>query len=113
MTTPNAIVKVGSVEIGNAKPLSIIAGPCAMESRDHALEMATALKEVARKVPLEHMLVETDSPFLAPVPFRGKVNQPGFVKHVAEEISRLEGVPFEEVAGRTTDNFHRLFGTGK
>ena len=74
---------------------------------------AQALKEVARKVPLEHMLVETDSPFLAPVPFRGKVNQPGFVKHVAEEISRLKGVPFEEVAGRTTDNFHRLFGTGK
>jgi 2-dehydro-3-deoxyphosphooctonate aldolase (KDO 8-P synthase) len=49
MTTPNAIVKVGSVEVGNAKPLSIIAGPCAMESRDHALEMATALKEIARK----------------------------------------------------------------
>jgi 2-dehydro-3-deoxyphosphooctonate aldolase (KDO 8-P synthase) len=49
MTTPNPVVKVGSVEIGNKKPLSIIAGPCAMESRDHALEMATALKEVARK----------------------------------------------------------------
>ena len=49
MTTPNPVVKVGSVEIGNRKPLSIIAGPCAMESRDHALEMATALKEVARK----------------------------------------------------------------
>jgi 2-dehydro-3-deoxyphosphooctonate aldolase (KDO 8-P synthase) len=49
MTTPNAIVKVGSVEVGNKKPLSIIAGPCALESRDHALEMASALKEVARK----------------------------------------------------------------
>jgi len=49
MTTPNPIVKVGSVEIGNKKPLSIIAGPCALESRDHALEMAAALKEVARK----------------------------------------------------------------
>ena len=49
MTTPNPVVKVGSVEIGNAKPLSIIAGPCAMESRDHALEMAIALKDVARK----------------------------------------------------------------
>jgi len=49
MTTPNPVVKVGSVEIGNKKPLSIIAGPCAMESRDHALEMATALKEVAKK----------------------------------------------------------------
>jgi 2-dehydro-3-deoxyphosphooctonate aldolase (KDO 8-P synthase) len=49
MTTPNPVVKVGSVEIGNKKPLSIIAGPCALESRDHALEMATALKEVAKK----------------------------------------------------------------
>jgi 2-dehydro-3-deoxyphosphooctonate aldolase (KDO 8-P synthase) len=49
MTIPNSVVKVGSVEIGNAKPLSIIAGPCAMESRDHALEMASALKEVARR----------------------------------------------------------------
>ena len=49
MTTPNPVVKVGSVEVGNKKPLSIIAGPCALESRDHALEMATALKDVARK----------------------------------------------------------------
>jgi 2-dehydro-3-deoxyphosphooctonate aldolase (KDO 8-P synthase) len=49
MTTPNSVVKVGTVEVGNKKPLSIIAGPCALESRDHALEMATALKEVARK----------------------------------------------------------------
>jgi 2-dehydro-3-deoxyphosphooctonate aldolase (KDO 8-P synthase) len=49
MTTPNPVVKVGSVEVGNKKPLSIIAGPCALESRDHALEMAIALKEVARK----------------------------------------------------------------
>jgi 2-dehydro-3-deoxyphosphooctonate aldolase (KDO 8-P synthase) len=49
MTTPNPVVKVGSVEVGNRKPLSIIAGPCALESRDHALEMASALKEVARR----------------------------------------------------------------
>jgi len=49
MTTPNPVVKIGSVEVGNRKPLSIIAGPCALESRDHALEMATALKEIARK----------------------------------------------------------------
>jgi len=49
MTAPNAVVKVGSVEVGNRKPLSIIAGPCALESRDHALEMATALKEIAAK----------------------------------------------------------------
>src|SRR5687767_5722576 len=49
MTTPNPVVKIGSVEVGNNKPLSIIAGPCALESRDHALEMATALKEVTRR----------------------------------------------------------------
>jgi 2-dehydro-3-deoxyphosphooctonate aldolase (KDO 8-P synthase) len=49
MTTPNPVVKVGSVEVGNKKPLSLIAGPCALESRDHALEMASALKDVARK----------------------------------------------------------------
>jgi 2-dehydro-3-deoxyphosphooctonate aldolase (KDO 8-P synthase) len=49
MNAPNPVVKIGSVEVGNAKPLSIIAGPCALESRDHALEMASALKEIAAK----------------------------------------------------------------
>jgi TatD DNase family protein len=70
---------------------------------------AVALKEVARRVPLERMLVETDSPYLAPVPHRGKPNQPAFVRHVAEEIARLRGIDFEEVARRTTENFFRLF----
>jgi TatD DNase family protein len=71
---------------------------------------AQSLKEVARKVPLDRMLIETDSPYLAPVPFRGKVNQPGLVKHVAEEIARLRDVPFEDVARATTGNFYKLFG---
>jgi len=70
---------------------------------------AKAIKEVATKVPLENMLVETDSPYLAPVPYRGKTNQPGYVKHVAEEIARLKGISFEHVCARTTDNFNRLF----
>ena len=70
---------------------------------------AVELKEVARRVPLERMLVETDSPYLAPVPHRGKPNQPAFVKHVAEEIAALRGVTFDEVARATTDNFFRLF----
>jgi len=70
---------------------------------------AVALKEVARLVPLERMLVETDSPYLAPVPHRGKPNQPAFVKHVAEEVARLRGITFEDVARHTTDNFFRLF----
>jgi TatD DNase family protein len=71
---------------------------------------ARALQEVARKVPLERMLIETDSPYLAPVPHRGKLNQPGLVKHVAEEIARLRGVPFVDVARATSRNFYQLFG---
>jgi TatD DNase family protein len=70
---------------------------------------AKNLKEVARRVPLERMLVETDSPYLAPVPHRGKPNQPAFVKHVAEEIAALRGITLDEVARATTDNFFRLF----
>ena len=71
---------------------------------------AKDLKEVARRVPLERMLVETDSPYLAPVPHRGESNQPAYVRHVAEEIARLRDVPLEAVARATTANFFRLFG---
>jgi TatD DNase family protein len=70
---------------------------------------ATELREVAKQVPLERMLIETDSPYLAPVPFRGKTNEPGLVKYVAEEIARQRGVPFEHIAAATTENFFRLF----
>jgi TatD DNase family protein len=70
---------------------------------------AVALKEVAKFVPLDRMLIETDSPYLAPVPFRGKTNEPGFVKHVAEEIARLRGVPLPELAAETSKNFFKLF----
>lgn len=70
---------------------------------------AKDLKTVAAAVPLEQMLVETDSPYLAPVPFRGKTNQPGYVKHVAEEIARLKGVGYDEVCRITTENFFKLF----
>ena len=70
---------------------------------------ATALKEVAKTLPLERMLIETDSPYLAPVPYRGKTNQPGFVKHVAEEIARLKEISFVEVAEKTSNNFFSLF----
>ncbi|HEX2531106.1 MAG TPA: TatD family hydrolase, partial [Burkholderiaceae bacterium] len=55
------------------------------------------------------MLIETDSPYLAPVPHRGKMNEPGFVLHVAEFLSRLKDIPLEEVAARTTGNFFDLF----
>jgi len=70
---------------------------------------AQALKDVAVRVPLERMLVETDSPYLAPVPHRGKTNEPAFVRHVAEEVARLRGVAVGEIAGATTANFFRLF----
>ena len=70
---------------------------------------AKALKEVARRVPLEKMLVETDSPYLAPVPYRGKTNQPGYVRHVAEEIARIKDMTLERVAEVTTSNFYQLF----
>ncbi|MFP5394113.1 MAG: TatD family hydrolase [Gammaproteobacteria bacterium] len=70
---------------------------------------ARDLQAVARAVPLERMLIETDSPYLAPVPFRGKMNEPGFVRHVAEFIADLKGVPLAQVAQQTTDNFFNLF----
>jgi TatD DNase family protein len=70
---------------------------------------AKSLKEVARRVPLENMLVETDAPYLAPVPYRGRTNQPGYVLHVAEEIARLKGVTLEQVAQKTTNNYYSLF----
>ncbi len=70
---------------------------------------AVALREVAKQVPLERMLVETDSPYLAPVPFRGKTNEPGLVKYVAEEIARLRGVSIEQVSAATSGNFFKLF----
>ena len=56
------------------------------------------------------MLIETDSPYLAPVPHRGKRNQPAWVRHVAEEIARLRDVPVDTIAAATSDNFFRLFG---
>jgi len=70
---------------------------------------AAALKEVAAMVPLERMLVETDSPYLAPVPHRGKTNEPAYVRHVAEEVARLRGIAVDEVARATSANFFRLF----
>ena len=74
---------------------------------------AASLREVAAAIPMERMLIETDSPYLAPVPHRGKTNQPGFVKHVAEEIARVRGMTVEAVGEATTQNFFRLFAAAK
>jgi TatD DNase family protein len=71
---------------------------------------ARELKAVAQQVPLARMLVETDSPYLAPVPHRGKTNQPAFVRYVAEEVARLRETSLEEIAAATSGNFFRLFG---
>lgn len=70
---------------------------------------AHQIKEVAQHIPLEKILIETDSPYLAPTPYRGKTNQPAYVKHVAEEIARLRNISLSEVATATTHNFNRLF----
>ena len=70
---------------------------------------AVELKEVAKKVPLDRLLIETDAPYLAPVPFRGKLNHPALVRHVAECLADLRGLPLHEVAAASTDNFFRLF----
>lgn len=73
---------------------------------------ASDLREVARWVPLERCLVETDSPYLAPVPFRGKVNQPAYVAHVGRALAEIKGLDLEDVARFTTDNFATLFNLG-
>ena len=70
---------------------------------------AQQVQDVARRVPLDRLLIETDSPYLAPVPFRGKCNQPAYVRHVAEAIASLREMPLAAVAQATRDNFFRLF----
>ena len=70
---------------------------------------AVELKAVAQYVPLDRLLIETDSPYLAPVPHRGRSNEPAWVVHVAEEIARLRGEPLARIEAVTTDNFFRLF----
>ena len=70
---------------------------------------ATLVKDVARKIPLDRILIETDSPYLAPVPYRGKTNQPAFVRYIAEEIAKLREVSLTEIAAITTNNFFSLF----
>lgn len=71
---------------------------------------ASSLQEVAKKVPLDRVLIETDAPYLAPVPFRGKQNHPALVKYVAKTIAELRGMQYEEIANITTTNFDRCFG---
>jgi TatD DNase family protein len=70
---------------------------------------AAALKDVARRIPLDRLLIETDSPYLAPAPHRGKTNEPAWVRYVAEELARLRDMPLSALEEATTENFFRLF----
>jgi TatD DNase family protein len=70
---------------------------------------ALEVQEVAKEVPLERLLVETDAPYLAPVPYRGKRNEPGYTRYVVEKIAELRGASVTEIAAQTTNNAHRLF----
>lgn len=70
---------------------------------------ASELREVVRQVPMEHLLIETDSPYLAPVPYRGKPNQPLYVEKVAACVAELKGLTPADVAAQTADNFYRCF----
>jgi TatD DNase family protein len=74
---------------------------------------AEELRDVAMKVPLERMLIETDSPYLAPTPYRGKPNEPKYVGRVAETIAELRGIDVDELAAITRDNFYNLFTTAR
>src|SRR6266481_8482794 len=70
---------------------------------------AQQIRDAALDVPLDRMLIETDSPFLAPVPYRGKRNEPAFVREVARQLGELRGLSTEEIGARTTENFYRFF----
>lgn len=70
---------------------------------------AQPIREAAQEVPLDRMLIETDSPFLAPVPYRGKRNEPGFVKEVARQLAELRGVSIEDIGAQTARNFYQFF----
>ena len=71
---------------------------------------AQALRDVAKQVPLDSILIETDSPYLAPVPYRGKSNEPAYVRYVAEKLAEIKDVDYQTIATSTTENFCRLFG---
>lgn len=74
---------------------------------------AEQIRDVVRRMPLDRLLVETDSPYLAPVPYRGKPNEPKYVREVAEFVADVKGISFEELAHHTTENFYRLFNKAK
>lgn len=88
-------------------------GMCVSISGILTFKKATELQAIVKDLPLESLLVETDAPYLAPVPFRGKTNEPAYTRHTAEFLAELKGISAEEVAKVTTDNFFHLFQKAK
>jgi TatD DNase family protein len=88
-------------------------GFCISFSGILTFKSAAALRDVAAALPLDRILVETDAPYLAPVPFRGKTNEPAFVRHVAEGLASVRGVDLDTIAAATTGNFFRTFPAAK
>jgi TatD DNase family protein len=99
-----------SAEVARA---AVALGFCISFSGIVTFKSAEALREVAREVPLDRVLVETDAPYLAPVPYRGKTNEPAFVRHVAEGIAKARGVDIDVIEEATTRNFFRTFAHAK
>jgi len=96
----------GSQKLADA---AVEMGFCISVSGIATFKNSQGLRDIIRSVPLERLLVETDSPYLAPVPHRGKRNEPAFVANTAAMLAELKGVPADELANATTDNFFRLF----
>ena len=92
---------------------ALVLGFCISASGIATFRKSEALRDVLKAVPLDRLLVETDSPYLAPMPHRGKRNEPAFVKHTADALAELKGVAFDDLAAATTDNFFRLFARAK
>ncbi|HEY1638726.1 MAG TPA: TatD family hydrolase, partial [Rhizomicrobium sp.] len=88
---------------------ALAVGFCISASGIATFKKSEILRDVLKTVPLDRLLVETDAPYLAPMPHRGKRNEPAFVTHTAAMLAELKGVSFPELAAATTDNFFRLF----
>ncbi len=119
-TTINILREERIEECGGVMHCFSSSWPVAKEALDLGMQISFSgnvtfkrneeLREAARQVPLDRLLVETDAPFLAPVPHRGKRNEPAYVKHVAECIAEVKGISIEELSAATTQNVIRLFG---
>ncbi len=111
--TPTALPGIMHCFSGNSEQAerSLAAGFYLSFAGNLTYPKSTAIQEVARSMPADRMLVETDAPFLAPVPFRGQQNQPAYVEHTASFLAALRGISAGELAAQTTQNFEQLFSS--